>query len=182
MKTKYVDLIDQTFDFPQEEFSLNNNELSFHGIDLMALIEEYGSPLKFTYLPKISDNINRAKGWFAAAIKEHNYAGNYNYCYCTKSSHFKHVLDEALKNDIHIETSSAFDIDIVENLKAQGKIDDNTYIVSNGFKRDQYVQNIARLINNGHKNCITVIDNYEEINLLSESIEGPFNIGNSYCL
>ena len=177
MKTKYVDLIDQTFDFPQEEFSLNNNELSFHGIDLMALIEEYGSPLKFTYLPKISDNINRAKGWFAAAIKEHNYAGNYNYCYCTKSSHFKHVLDEALKNDIHIETSSAFDIDIVENLKAQGKIDDNTYIVSNGFKRDQYVQNIARLINNGHKNCITVIDNYEEINLLSESIEGPFNIG-----
>ena len=35
MKTKYLDLIDQTFDFPQEEFTLNNNELNFHGIDLM---------------------------------------------------------------------------------------------------------------------------------------------------
>ena len=177
MKTKYVDLIDQTFDFPQEEFSVKNNELNFHGIDLMALVEQYGAPLKFTYLPKISDNINRAKSWFADAIKEHNYSGSYNYCYCTKSSHFKHVLDEAIKNDIHIETSSAFDIDIVENLKAQGKISDDIYVISNGFKRDQYVQNIARLINNGHKNCITIIDNYEEITLLSEAINDNYNIG-----
>ncbi len=177
MKTKYVDLIDQTFDFPQEEFTLKNNELHFHGIDLMALIEQYRAPLKFTYLPKISDNINRAKSWFAEAIKKHNYDGSYNYCYCTKSSHFKHVLDEAIKNDIHIETSSAFDIDIIENLKAQGKISDDIYVISNGFKRDQYVQNIARLINNGHKNCITIIDNYEEINLLSEAINDTYNIG-----
>lgn len=177
MKTKYFDLIDQTFDFPQEEFTLKNNELQFHGIDLQELIKKYGSPLKFTYLPKISDNINRAKGWFKDAIVTNNYAGSYNYCYCTKSSHFKHVLDEALKNDIHIETSSAFDIDIVENLKAQGKINDNTYVISNGFKRDQYVQNIGRLINKGHKNCIPIIDNYEEINLLSEVIDGNYNIG-----
>ncbi len=177
MKTKYVDLIDQTFDFPQEEFTLNVNELSFHGIDLIALIEEYGAPLKFTYLPKISDNINRAKSWFKDAINEHNYAGNYNYCYCTKSSHFKHVLDEALKNDIHIETSSAFDVDIVENLKAQGKITDKTYVISNGFKRDQYVQNLARLINNGHKNCIVVLDNYEEINLFDQVVDGNYNVG-----
>ncbi|WP_452597996.1 arginine decarboxylase [Pontimicrobium sp. MEBiC01747] len=177
MKTKYIDLIDQTFDFPQEEFTLKSNKLNFHGIDLMALVEKHGAPLKFTYLPKISDNINRAKNWFANAITEHSYEGNYNYCYCTKSSHFKHVLDEALKNDIHIETSSAFDIDIVENLKAQNKISDNTFVICNGFKRDQYVQNIARLINKGHKNCITVIDNYEEISLLSEAINGNYNIG-----
>ncbi|MFC4634917.1 arginine decarboxylase [Dokdonia ponticola] len=177
MKTKYIDLIDQTFDFPQEEFTLKDNTLNFHGIDLMELIQKYGAPLKFTYLPKISDNINRAKGWFADAIKQNNYKGSYNYCYCTKSSHFKHVLDEALKNDIHIETSSAFDIDIVENLKAQGKITDDTFVISNGFKRDQYIQNIARLINNGHKNCIPIIDNYEEINLLSEAIDGNYTIG-----
>ncbi|MGB5983003.1 MAG: arginine decarboxylase [Nonlabens sp.] len=177
MKTKYVDLIDQTFDFPQAEFKLDQNALKFHGIDLKALIEEYGAPLKFTYLPKISENIVRAKKWFADAIEKNNYDGRYRYCYCTKSSHFKHVLDEALKNDIHIETSSAFDIDIVENLKAQGKIQDDTFVISNGFKRDQYVKNIARLINNGHKNCIPIIDNYEEISLLSKEIEGDYNIG-----
>ncbi|MBZ0326746.1 MAG: arginine decarboxylase [Altibacter sp.] len=177
MKTKYIDLISQTYDFPQEEFTLNDANLEFHGIDLMGLVEKYGAPLKFTYLPKISENIQRAKKWFGNAIAEQNYNGNYNYCYCTKSSHFKHVLNTALENDIHIETSSAFDIDIVENLKAEGKVTDKTYVICNGFKRDQYIQNIGRLINSGHKNCIPIIDNYEEIGLLSEAIKGKFRVG-----
>ncbi|WP_445731181.1 arginine decarboxylase [Mariniflexile sp.] len=177
MNTKYIDLINQSFYFPQEEFNLNDRHLEFHGIDLMGLVEQYGAPLKFTYLPQISNNINRAKTWFDAAIKKHKYKGKYSYCYCTKSSHFKHVLDEALKNDIHIETSSAFDIDIVERLKAEGKITDKTFVISNGFKREQYIENIAKLINNGHKNCIPIIDNYEEIDLLSKEIKGKFNIG-----
>lgn len=87
------------------------------------------------------------------------------------------MLDEALKNDIHIETSSAFDIDIVENLKSTGKITDKTYVICNGFKREQYIENIARLINKGHENCIPIIDNYEEIDLLTDSIENHFNVG-----
>lgn len=178
MKTKYIDLIEQTYYFPQDEFKVNEkNELQFHDIDLTALVEQYGAPLKFTYIPKISQNIQLAKKWFAEAIEKHDYAGNYNYCYCTKSSHFKHVLDEALKNDIHVETSSAFDMDIVENLKREGKINDNTFVLCNGFKRDQYISNIARLINSGHKNCIPIIDNYEEIGLLTEAVEKPFEIG-----
>lgn len=177
MNTKYIDLISQTFDFPQEEFKLEEKTLQFHDIDLMALVEQYGAPLKFTYLPQISNNINKAKGWFEKAIKNNKYKGKYHYCYCTKSSHFKHVLNEALKNDIHIETSSAFDIDIVESLKKEGKITDETYVISNGFKRSQYITNIARLINNGHKNAIPIIDNYEEIDLLSQEIEGKFNVG-----
>ncbi|KAB7531140.1 arginine decarboxylase [Flagellimonas olearia] len=177
MKTKYIDLIEQTYDFPQEEFQLEDNKLQFHGIDLYDLVQRYGAPLKFTYLPKISDNIQRAKKWFGEAMEKHAYKGKYHYCYCTKSSHFEHVLNEALKNDIHIETSSAFDIDIVEHLKKSGKISKNTYVLCNGFKRDQYVQNIARLINNGHKNCIPIIDNYEELELLGEAIEDNFKVG-----
>lgn len=51
MKTKYIDLIEQTFDFPQREFQLEDDHLLFHGIDLMELIETYGTPLKFSYLP-----------------------------------------------------------------------------------------------------------------------------------
>lgn len=177
MKTRYIDLIDQTFYFPQEEFTLEDNELHFHGIDLMELVEEYGAPLKFTYLPKISENINRAKGWFNSAIKKNKYKGKYHYCYCTKSSHFEHVLHEALKNDINIETSSAFDIDIVKKLKVDGKINDTTFVICNGFKRDQYITNIANLINSGHKNCIPIIDNFEEIGLLDEEINGKYKIG-----
>ncbi len=143
----------------------------------MDLVEEYGSPLKFTYLPKISENINKAKEWFKIAMEKNNYKGKYHYCYCTKSSHFKPVLNEALKNDIHIETSSAFDINIVEKLKEKGKIKDNTYIICNGFKRDQYIANIANLINSGHQNCIPIIDNYEEIDLLSDAINDTFKVG-----
>ena len=177
MNTKYIDLIDQTFDFPQEEFVVEQDNLSFHGIDLMALVETYGSPLKFTYLPQIASNIKRAKKWFNTAMKTHDYKGDYHYCYCTKSAHFKHILEEALANNVHIETSSAFDIDIVENLKSEGKITDQTYVICNGFKRTQYITNITRLINNGHKNCIPIIDNYNEIELLTQSILSPINIG-----
>jgi arginine decarboxylase len=177
MNIKYIDLIDQTYYFPQEEFTLEEDKLRFHDIPLMSLVEQYGSPLKFTYLPKISKNINRAKEWFDKAIERHNYKGKYIYCYCTKSSHFEYVLHEALKNDIHIETSSAFDINIVQQLKKEGKIKDTTYVICNGFKRDLYIQNIADLINKGHQNCIPIIDNYEEIDLLSEAIDEPFKIG-----
>ena len=177
MNIKYRDLIDQTYYFPQEEFELQEDHLEFHGIPLMDLAKEYGTPLKFTYLPKISQNIQRSKKWFAGAIEKLDYKASYNYCYCTKSSHFQHVLDEALKNDIHIETSSAFDINIVENLKQQGKINNDNYVICNGFKRAQYVENIARLLNSGHEKCIPIIDNYEELDLLTEAINDNFQIG-----
>lgn len=177
MKTKYIDLIDQSFYFPQEEFTLSEDNLQFHGIDLMELVKTYGAPLKFTYLPQISNNINRAKFWFQDAIKKHDYKGDYHYCYCTKSSHFSHVLNEALKNDIHIETSSAFDIDIVKNLIKSGKLSKDNYVLCNGFKRDKYIENIAELINGSHKKCIPIIDNYEELSLLTEAIDGSFNVG-----
>ena len=177
MNIKYVDLIDQTYYFPQEEFTLDGENLRFHGIDLMKVIEEYGSPLKFTYLPKISENIHKAKDWFREAMDKHSYKGEYHYCYCTKSSHFEAVLNRALENDIHIETSSAFDINIVQKLKETGKIKDDTYILCNGFKRDQYIDNIAQLVNEGHQNCIPIIDNYEEISLLSNAIEGDYKVG-----
>ncbi|WBL22835.1 arginine decarboxylase [Zunongwangia sp. HRR-M8] len=177
MNTKYRDLIDQTYYFPQEEFKLEGSELQFHDIDLMELVKQYGAPLKFTYLPKISENINRAKGWFNTAMQNLDYKGSYNYCYCTKSSHFEYVMNEALKNDIHIETSSAFDINIIEKLKASGKLKDDAYVICNGFKRDQYVNNIGRLINNGHKNCIPIIDNYEELSLLEDRINDDFEVG-----
>ena len=178
MKTKYIDLIEQTYEFPQEEFKVGKSgTLLFQGIDLMKLIEDYGAPLKFTYLPKISENIQRAKSWFADAMKAHDYKGKYHYCYCTKSSHFKPVLDQALSSDIHIETSSAFDIDIVEKFKEEGKISNETFVLCNGFKRDQYIQNIGRLINNGHTNCIPIVDNFDELDLLTEVIDAKFNIG-----
>ncbi|MFO7939637.1 MAG: arginine decarboxylase [Bacteroidales bacterium] len=177
MKIKYIDLVEQTFDFPQAEFRLDGDNLLFHDIPLMKVIETYGTPLKFTYLPQISANIQRAKKWFSQAMEKHQYNGQYYYCYCTKSSHYKHVLDTALSNAIHMETSSAYDINLVEKLYEEGKINKETFIICNGFKRDLYVQNIARLINSGFKNTIPILDNIEELDLLEELCERPFEVG-----
>ena len=178
MKNKYFDLINQTFFFPQEEFDLDEDmNLRFHKIPLMDLIEQYGTPLKFTYLPKISENIHKARTWFNVAIAKADYKGKYYYCYCTKSNHFQYVLEEALKNDIHIETSSAFDINIIETLHEEGVLSKDKFVVCNGFKRENYVENIAGLLNNGWSNVIPVIDNYREIEMLEAQVEVPFQCG-----
>lgn len=177
MQTRYIDFIQQTFDFPQDEFRLEGDELTFHGIDLMGLIEEHGTPLRFTYLPQIGNNINRARMWFSNAMSNQGYSGKYYYCYCTKSSHFAHVLHEAIENGAHVETSSAFDISIVEKLIEAGKITKDHYIICNGFKRSLYISNIARLMNNGYKNTIAVIDNFEELDLLDKEVNEKFKIG-----
>ncbi len=177
MKTKYIDLIEQSFEFPTEEFEVEDGELYFYDIPLMDLVKQYGTPMKFTYLPKISENIKKARVWFNVALTKANYNGKYYQCYCTKSSHFSFVLEEALKNDIHIETSSNFDIDIVRALYESGQIDKNKFIVCNGFKMPAYIENMARLINDGFTSVIPVLDNYSELDQLLEQVEGEFSVG-----
>lgn len=73
MKIKYSELIDQTLYFPTEEFNVSENNLSFHDIPLMEVVEKFGTPLKVSYLPKISQNIQKAKGWFKEAFEKIDY-------------------------------------------------------------------------------------------------------------
>ncbi len=177
MKNKYSDLIEQTFDFPQDEFHVEDNELHFHNIPLMDLIKQYGTPLKITYLPKISTQIQKAKKMFNVAIAKADYQGDYHYCYCTKSSHFSFVMEEVLKNEVHLETSSAFDIFLLETLHEQGILNKDSYIICNGFKRPQYIENIATLINEGFENTIPILDNKFELDQLDRNITRKCKIG-----
>ncbi len=172
MKNKYLDLIDQTFEFPQEEFKVEDGELYFHDIPLMDIIKQYGTPLKITYLPKISTQIQKAKRLFNVAIAKVDYKGTYNYCYCTKSSHFSFVMEEVLSNDVNIETSSAFDINLINELYALEKINKDNYIICNGFKRPQYIENIGELVREGFTNVIPIIDNKEEFDLIEQHVDG----------
>jgi len=177
MKTKYIDLIEQTFDWPQEEFRLEGDELLFHNIPLMDLVKKYGSPLKFTYLPKISQNIQRAKSWFSQAREEVGYEGEYHYCYCTKSSHFRYVLEEVLKNNVHLETSSGYDIDLVKRLYQLKKITKDQRVICNGFKQEDYVDKILDLRASGFERIIPIIDNGYELNVFKERVSDPIDIG-----
>ncbi|SIN98116.1 type III PLP-dependent enzyme domain-containing protein [Chitinophaga niabensis] len=179
MNNTYTDLVHQTFEFPQEGFEVKDNNLLFNGLDIRALIDKYGTPFKLTYLPKIGMQINRAKKMFQDAIKKNKYDGNYYYCYCTKSSHFSFIMEETLKHQVHIETSFAYDLDIVTKLYERKKITKDVFVICNGYKTKTYTRSIAKLINSGFKNVLPVLDNKEELDDYSKFIRSkdPVKLG-----
>ena len=168
MKTTYFDLIEQSYYFPQEGFDLRNDYVTFHGVSLKYLVEKYGTPLRIMYLPKIGDQIKKARNLFNRAIRKHNYKGKYNFCYCTKCNHFYHVINEALKHKVNLETSSSFDIDLILNLHRQKKINLTRTIIHNGYKSDNYLKKIIALYDEGFKNSINILDSKRECDRLME--------------
>ncbi|MBR6310388.1 MAG: arginine decarboxylase, partial [Paludibacteraceae bacterium] len=177
MKNKYIDLIEQTFEFPNEEFSVKDNELYWNEVPLMDIIKQYGTPLRIAFLPRISQNIQKARRLFNVAMAKTDYNGTYNYCYCTKSSHFSFVMEEVLKNGVNLETSSAFDINLLECLHESGHLKTDTYIICNGFKRPQYIENIQNFIRRGFKNMIPILDNKFELDLLQKDFDEDLSVG-----
>jgi arginine decarboxylase len=177
VKNKYIDLIEQSFEFPNEEFSVNNNELYWFNVPVMDIIKQYGTPLRIAYLPKIGQNIQRARRMFNVAMAKVDYNGDYNYCYCSKSSHFSFVMEEVLKNEANLETSSAFDMNLLEVLHENKHLNKDRYIICNGFKRPQYIENIQHFIRSGFENVIPILDNKFELDLLLNDFTNKFKIG-----
>ena len=178
MKNTYFDLIEQSYYFPQEGFDLRGDFLTFHGVSLKYLIEKHGTPFRFIYLPKIGDQIKKSRNLFNRAIKNNGYKGKYYFCYCTKCNHFHHVIQEALKHKVNLETSSTFDIDLILNLYRKGKISKSRIIVHNGYKNEEYLKRILDLQNEGFDNSIVVLDSKKELDrLLDLKSKKPFKIG-----
>ncbi|CAA6828416.1 MAG: Biosynthetic arginine decarboxylase (EC [uncultured Aureispira sp.] len=163
MKNTYTDLIEQSYDFPQEGFDLNKEYLTFHGVSIQSLIEKYGTPFKLIYLPKIGAQIQKARNLFQRAIKKHDYQGTYHFCYCTKCNHFYHVVSEALKHKVNLETSSSFDIDLIMKLYKEGKLDRKCIILHNGYKTDGYLRKILALNALGFENSVIILDSTNEL-------------------
>lgn len=163
MKNKYFDLINQTYYFPQDGFDIEDGYLTFNDLPLKYLIKKYGTPFRLVYLPRIGQQIKRAKNLYNRAIKKHKYQGKYNYCYCTKCSHFSHILKTVLKQDVHLETSSAFDIDLILKLHKDGNLKKNRIIVHNGYKTDEYLRKIFELRKQGFDHSIIVLDSKKEL-------------------
>ena len=168
MKNTYKDLIEQSYYFPQEGFDLKDGYLTFHGISLKYLIEKYGTPFKLLYLPRIGEQIKKARNLFKRAIKKNNYKGSYHYAYCTKCCHFSHVVKAALKEEVHIETSSSFDIDLIRRLHREGELTKDKIIIHNGYKTKDYLQKIILLNQEGYKNSILVLDSTSELKRVKE--------------
>jgi arginine decarboxylase len=166
MKNSYFDLIEQTYYFPQEGFDLREGNLTFHGVSLKHLIDKHGTPFRFIYLPKIGDQIKKARNLFNRAIKKHQYQGRYYFCYCTKCNHFYHVIKEALRHKVNLETSSEFDIDLILNLHRKSKLDSGRLIVHNGIKTEEYLRKILQMQEAGFENSIIVLDSMDELDRL----------------
>jgi arginine decarboxylase len=168
MRNTYFDLIEQSYYFPQEGFDLRDGNLTFHGVSLKHLIDKHGTPFRFMYLPKIGDQIKKARNLFNRTIKKLGYEGDYYFCYCTKCNHFYHVINEALKHRVNLETSSSFDIDLILNLHEKGKLDSKRMIVHNGFKSRVYLEKILRLQEAGFENSLVILDSLEELDRILE--------------
>lgn len=177
MKNKYVDLIEQSFEFPNDEFSVVDNQLNWFNVPLMDVIKQYGTPLRVSYLPRIAQNIQRARRLFNVAMAKVDYQGDYNYCFCTKSSHFSFVMEEVLKHDVNVEISSAYDVNLLECLHESGLLDKKRFVLCNGFKVPQYIENIQSLIGKGFENVIPILDNKDELNMLLKDFKEEVNVG-----
>ena len=86
-------------------------------------------------MPKIDENIQRARRMFHVAMAKVDYDAEYHCCYCTKSNHFKFVMERVLENEVHLETSSVFDINIIRNMAASGKLPKDRHVVSMAIKQ-----------------------------------------------
>lgn len=170
MKNTYFNLVEQTYYFPQEGFDLIDGYLTFYGVSLKYLIEKYGTPFRLMYLPRIGDQIKKSRNLFNRAIKSTGYRGSYHFCYCTKCCHFHHVVSAALRHNVNLETSSSFDIDLIEKLYKKGEIDKKRIIVHNGYKSPEYIAKILELQKLGFSNSIIVLDSSEELDRIMEQL------------
>ena len=180
MEESYYKLIHQRYDFPQEGFDLEDGHLTFYGVSIHKLIEKYGTPFKLVYLPRISDQVSKARVLFQQAIKKNSYQGEYNYCYCIKCCQFSFVLETALKEKVNLETSSAFDIDLVFNLLEKSLLTKDIYLIHNGYKTETYLKQIVKLNKEGFKNSIIILDSISELSRIrrhTQSYSGVLNVG-----
>lgn len=155
-------LIQEVIDLP-EDFHIKDFKLFYRDIDLLRLSKKNGTPLRFTFLPDIEEKIKEMKLYFKAAMEKTDYQGTYTYYYCTKSSHFKHVLEKAIQSHIGIEISSAYDIDLIKSLIEDVSIKQGTKIICNGYKTTEYLKGISSLIQQDYCSVIPIIDSKSEL-------------------
>ena len=153
-----------------EYLSVRDNTLFYKNINLYDVAKKYDSPLEVAYLDIISEQIIKLKGLFENSIRKYNYLGTYNYAYATKANYYCEVVSTACKNIKFIETSSAYDINIIIKLVELNIIDSTYTIICNGFKNEKYIDSIIKLLNM-KINVIPIIENDMELESLIKTEE-----------
>ena len=159
--------------------SIKDNVLYYKDINLLNLVEKYNAPLEVAFTPMITEKIQYMKNLFAQKIKKYSYPATYNYAYATKANYYSEVILTALNDVDMLETSSAYDIDIIYKLVKDGYIKKGYTIFCNGFKNQKYINTLDKLLKEGI-NVVPIIENEQEFALLSKLTHHKINVGIRY--
>jgi len=146
----------------KDYLNYRNNCLHYYDINLLELVEKYGNPLKAGYVDIIREKVLHLKECFKNSIKKFDYKGKYIYANANKASYYSENVITAGHYADMIETSSYFDLLLVERILSK-KIVEKKTIICNGIKNKQYLNKIIELANKNY-NILNIIDNIEEFN------------------
>ncbi len=167
-------LIGNYSDFLQARYGLNSNQLNdflhiednqlyCHDINLAQLAQQWGSPLEVGFTPLVTRQVQNMYGYFAQAFRKANYQGEFVYAYATKAAQYEDLIRTALAAGAHYETSSPTDISMARLHWKAGNLPSDRMVICNGFKTEQYVQNILDFRREGFHNVLPVIESEQEI-------------------
>ncbi|MBO7218443.1 MAG: hypothetical protein J6V40_00505 [Clostridia bacterium] len=162
-----------------EYLSIKDDVLYYKDINLLDLVEKYHAPLEVAYTPMIEEKIKYLKDLFASKIAKYKYPASYNYAYATKANYYSEVVLTALNHVDMLETSSAYDIDIIYKLAKDGYIKPGYTIICNGFKNEKYVTTLNNLLSMG-LHIIPIIENEKEFDLISSIKDHNIDVGLRY--
>lgn len=162
-----------------EYLSIKDNVLYYKDINLKELVDKYGAPLEVAYTPMITEKVGHLKSLFAEKIAKYSYPKKYNYAYATKANYYSEVVLTAFNSVDMLETSSAYDIEIIYELARKGIIKKGYTVLCNGFKNEKYVDTLKKLLAKGI-NVIPIIENERELELISQINNVNINVGLRY--
>jgi arginine decarboxylase len=156
---------------PKRSFDLKNlvETLVLRGID---------PPILIRVAEMLGNQLQELQQVFSSAIAEHNYQGKYVCVYPIKVNQQRHVVEEIFKygrpHGFGLEAGSK-----PELLAVSAIADNETPIICNGFKDDEYIE-MCMLAAKIGRNITPVIEKYTELDLIlkhSQALGVRPNIG-----
>ena len=151
--------------FDKKEIKIIDGEMYYYGFNLKDLALKFGTPLKITFLDLIKERINELKNTFDSVIKEEGYQGKFIYLNANKANYGGLEIKEALEHADGIETSSYLDLVLSKNLIL--KYDNTKLLYSNGYKDDNYLNEILNM-NKNNIDYTCIIDSLDEYEVLKK--------------
>lgn len=176
---KYIDVLNSKLSkkgIINDYLSVSDNKLHYKGVDLLGLAKEYGSPLETGYVDIITERVNKLKKCFDNSARTFCYSGRYLYSYACKANYYSEVISTALNSVDAIETTSSYELDIVEYLNKVGLMNRDTLVICNGFKQGEYLEKIFKLREKG-QNIHPVLENENELEAFLDRKDLHFDVG-----